>query len=134
MQYKQYNMKVNLWSVTPPNTSQYMQIHAKYMQNTCWYIPIQSRHRPRVYFWSWVYWVCICMYSLVFGLYSEKQYILIQSIQANTIMSVLKAYFNPKVCINRYCYVLIRICMYWYVKKEHWINTDTIQINTREYK
>ena len=34
-------------------------------------------------------------------------------------VDVLKAYFNPKICINTYCYVLIRICMYWYVKKKH---------------
>ena len=98
MQYKQYNgAKTCGRQPPPPNTSKYKVLHIQYMLKTCKYIPIRGGWRPQVFAPSWVYWDYIGLYLHVFFLYCQNKYVLIQSIHANTIVSVLKAYFQPNI-------------------------------------
>ena len=97
MQYKQYNGAKTCGRQPPPQYKQIQgttyTIHAKNMQ-----IHTNTRGwRPQVFAPSWVYWDYIGLYLHVFFLYCQNKYVQIQSIHANTIVSVLKAYFQPNI-------------------------------------
>ena len=110
MQYKQYNIDMNLWSATPPHYKQIhanpCKIHAKNMQ-----IHTNTRGLPItgllcVMKVLGLYNICIYSYWHVFGFYWKKQYILIQSLQAWRYWKRISIQYFVSVHIDMYWNVL----------------------------